>query len=35
MKVVNRYKLPATRQISTRGVMYNMIKRINAAACYK
>ena len=29
MKVVKRHKFPVTRYISTRDVMYNMIKIIN------
>ena len=29
MKVVKRYKLPVIRQMSTRGIMYNMINIIN------
>lgn len=30
-KVVQRYKLPVTREISTRNVIYNMMTTINTA----
>ena len=34
MKGVKRYKLPATRYISVREVMHNMMNRINTAVYY-
>ena len=34
MKVVKRYKVPFTRLLSTRDLMYNMINIINTALCY-
>ena len=33
-KAIKRYKLPVKREISTRGMMYNMIRVINTAMCY-
>ena len=33
MRVVKRHKLPVTRYISTRDVMYNMINIMNTAVC--
>ena len=35
MKVVKRYKLPVTRKICTRDVIYDMITIINTAERYK
>ena len=34
MKMVKRYKLPVTGNISTRDVIYNLINIIHTAACY-
>ena len=33
MKAVKMYKVSATRSISTRDIMYNMINIINTAVC--
>ena len=34
MKVVKRCKLPVTRSITTKDIMYNMINIINTSVCY-